>query len=383
MPSSRATAALADRLARHCLDLCSVPSVTGNEKDLCDLLEALFVATAEKGWTLTRTGNALAVRGPARGRPLVTLVGHTDTVPAASGGPYAVTEGTARLPAWREGDTLHGLGSSDMKSGLAIMLALTQALDPALLPWDLGLVFYDREEGPYLDSGLDPLLDAAPWVDGSTLAILLEPSDDVIQLGCLGGLQAWARFEGKAAHSARPWLGDNAVHQAAGLLTAVAALPERQVTIGGLVFRENLNVTRVEPRGTRNVIPARFAMNVNFRFAPDRTLDEAEAWLRDFVDRATQGEATLDVADRAPPGPVDADNPAVRHYLATTGADVQPKLGWTDVARLSLRGIPAVNHGPGHSAQAHQASEHTSLALLVSCYQRIQTFLTSPPPSSA
>lgn len=380
MPSSAATAALADRLARHCLDLCSVPSVTGNEKDLCDLLEALFVATSDKGWILTRTGNALAVRGPERGRPLVSLVGHTDTVPPAPDGRYLVPQGATRRPAWRDGDTLYGLGSSDMKSGLAIMLALAQALDPAQLPWDLGLVFYDKEEGPYLDSGLDPLLDAAPWVDGSALAILLEPSDDVIQLGCLGGLQAWARFEGKAAHSARPWLGDNAVHQAAGLLAAAAAHPERQVEIGGLTFRENLNVTMVEPRGTRNVIPARFGMNLNFRFAPDRTLEEAEAWLRDFVARASAGKASLEVADRAPPGPVDADNPAVAHYLATTGADVQPKLGWTDVARLSLRGIPAVNHGPGHSAQAHQAGEHTSLALLVSCYRRILAFLESPPP---
>ncbi len=380
MPSDGAPAALADRLARHCLDLCSVPSVIGNEEDLCDLLEALLTAS-DKGWSIHREGNSLAARGPVRGRPLVTLFGHTDTVPPAVGGPYDVPAGTPRLPAWRDGDVLHGLGSSDMKSGLAIMLALAQALDLEALPWDLGLVFYDKEEGPYLDSGLDPLLAAVPWVKGSALGVLLEPSDDIVQLGCLGGLQAWARFEGKAAHSAKPWLGDNAVHQAAGLLSAVAAMPERKVEIGGLVFRENLNVTMVAPHGTRNVIPARFYLNLNLRFAPDRSLGQAEAWLRNFVAEASEGRAILDVTDRAPPGPVDANDPTVRHYLATTGAEVQPKLGWTDVARLSLLGIPAVNHGPGHVTQAHQAHEHTSLALLVSCYERIHGFLESPPPS--
>ncbi|MFH1467601.1 MAG: succinyl-diaminopimelate desuccinylase [Pseudomonadota bacterium] len=375
-PSDGHPRALEGLLARWVLDLCSVPSVTGSERDLCDLIAAWFRGS-ERAWSVTRAGDGLAVRGPARGLPLVTLVGHLDTVPPAAGGPYAGTEG-ARLPAWREGDVLHGLGAADMKSGLAVMLAVAQLLDPALLPWDLGLVFYPREEGPYEESGLPAVLAAAPWIAASRLAVLLEPSDNRIQLGCLGCLHAWARFHGRAAHSARPWQGENAVHKAAGLLAAVAALPERQVDSGGFVFRETLSITAVRGGGARNVVPGSFAMNLNFRFAPDRTLAEAEAWLRAFV-AEHGGEVALDVDDKAPAAPARTDEPAVARYLAAMGAVVEPKLAWTDVARLAEAGIPAVNHGPGLSAQCHQAGEHTELGLIVEFTRRLLAFLEAPP----
>jgi len=375
---SEAPGALGDRLARLCLDLCARYSVIGHERALCDHLQARFAGSA---WQATRCGNALALRGPRGGRPLVCLAGHLDTVPPARGGAYDPGDEPAeRLPAWREGDLLYGLGASDMKSGLTLMLALAEDLDLQALPWDLALVFYDREEGPYLENGLEPLLDAAPWLGQSALGVLLEPSDDMVQLGCLGSMHGWACFEGQRAHSARPWQGRNAMHMASGLLAAVAAHPPREVLLGGLLFTESLSVTMVKPPGIRNVVPQRFALNLNFRFAPDRSPEQAEAWLRAFVARASAGQARLEITDLAPAGPVASDAPLVQHYLALSGVPPQPKLGWTDVARLSLRGIPAVNHGPGLSSQAHQAGEHTHLGPLVACYHSLRRFLETPLP---
>ncbi len=367
-----------ERLAELCLELCAIPSPTGHEARLCGLLAERF---AETPWSAVRVGNALAVRGPVRrGRPLLTLVGHTDTVPAAVGGPYAQLDASGDLPAWREGDRLFGLGVSDMKSGLAVMLALAEDLDPTALPWDLGLVFYDKEEGPYADNGLEPLLDAVPWISESTLAVLLEPSQDVAMLGCLGCLHGWVRFEGRAAHSARSWLGENAIHKAGPFIGAVAAKPPRHVSIGGLDYVETVSITLAKGGSARNVVPDRLELNLNYRFAPDRSIAQAESLLIRFVAEASDGRASLEIHDRAPAGPVDADQPAVRHYLDHTGVAVEPKLGWTDVARLSLRGIPCVNHGPGLAAQAHQSHEHADLAPIAGTYGRIRSLLEAPPP---
>jgi succinyl-diaminopimelate desuccinylase len=370
--------ALADRLAALCLELCAVPSVTGDEARLCGMLAARF---AEPPWQATRVGNALAVLGPRRaGRPLLTLVGHIDTVPPAEGGPYAQRLPSGDLPAWREGDRLHGLGSSDMKSGLAVMLALAEDLDPTALPWDLGLVFYDKEEGPYADNGLDPLLNTVPWIADSAMAVLLEPSQDVAMLGCLGCLHGWVRFEGRAAHSARSWLGENAIHKAGGFISAVAQQAPRHVSLGGLDYVETVSVTLAKGGRARNVVPDRFELNLNYRFAPDRGLAQAESHLIRYVAEASGGQATLEISDRAPAGPVDADHPAIQHYINHTGVTVEPKLGWTDVARLSLHGIPCINHGPGLAAQAHQAQEHTDLAPLVGTYSRLRALLEDTPP---
>ncbi len=378
MSSHSPSDALVDRLAELLLELCAIPSVTGDEAQLCSMLAARF---AENPWTATRVGNALAVRGPDRGRPLLTLVGHTDTVPPAVGGPYAELDASGDVPTWRTGDRIHGLGAADMKSGLAVMLALAEDLDPTTLPWDIGLVFYDKEEGPYEDNGLEPLLDAVPWISDSTIAVLLEPSQDVAMLGCLGCLHGWVRFEGRAAHSARSWLGENAVHKAGPFITAVAQQAPRHVTIGGLDYVETISVTLAQGGRARNVVPDHFELNLNYRFAPDRSIAQAESLLIRFVAEASQGLATLEIHDRAPAGPVDADHPAIQHYLAHTGVDVLPKLGWTDVARLSLRGIPCINHGPGLAAQAHQAREHTDLAPIAGTYGRLHALLLAPPPT--
>jgi len=364
---------LAESLARLLLNLCAVPSPTGQEGRLCDGVQAALEGSA---FQVRRLGNGLAARGPAAGRPLVTLFGHLDTVPAAEAGPYQLKDGDV-LPAWREGDRLHGLGSSDMKGGLVLMLALANGLPLDELPCELGLVFYDREEGPYDENGLEDLLEGVDWLQDTALGILLEPSQSQVQLGCLGGLHALVRLQGKSAHSARPWQGENAIHKAAGLLNALEARAPRQAKVGGLVFSESLSATMARGGRYRNVVPERFDLNLNFRFAPDRSLEQAEAYLRSFVEAAAPG-ALVHLTDRAPAGAPDAANPLVQRFLQAAGGEPQPKLGWTDVARLAQRGIPCLNYGPGLSAQAHQAHEHALLSLLVESYHSLWTFLAGP-----
>lgn len=347
---------LSTRLSGLLLDLVSIPSVTGDEGAIARAVEALL---APLPFQVTRVGNALAARGPVSGRPLVTLVGHLDTVPPAP----------VDLDVRVEGTRLYGRGASDMKGGLAVMLALAQDLAPS--PYDLGLVFYDREEGPDAENGLEPLLAAVPWVRGSVLGFCLEPSENDVQQGCMGSMHARVTFEGRAAHSARPWQGENAIHKAARVLGVLASLAPRDVEVGGLTFREVMVATVAQGGRTRNVVPDRFEIIVNHRFAPGVSLDEAERRIRHLVG----ADARVDIVDRSPAGPVVQGNPHLDRFLALTGAGVAPKQAWTDVARLAAWGIPAVNFGPGLPAQCHQAGEYTEIPQLVEGYRRLHRFL--------
>lgn len=345
------------------LALCAIPSVTGDERACADFVEDVLRPT---GLALARVGATVLARGPERGRPLVLLVGHTDTVPAK--GP---------IEARREGSRIVGLGSSDMKGGLAVMLALAERLDAETLPYDVGFVFYDKEEGPWADSGLGPTLEAAPWLTTAALAFCLEPSDNDVQVGCLGTLHAKIGLPGRAAHSARPWQGENAIHAAGPLLVALGERAPRDVWRGGHLFREVMSATLASGGRARNVIPDRFELNVNYRFAPGRALDEAEAELRTFVAAHAPGAEVL-VTERAPSGRVVLDNPVLQRFLALNGNRVTAKQAWTDVARFSAAGVDAVNLGPGLSAQAHQAGEYAEVALLHASYDQFHRFLTGP-----
>jgi succinyl-diaminopimelate desuccinylase len=287
-------------------------------------------------------------------------VGHTDTVPPKAG----------EAPPRRDGQRIYGLGSSDMKGGLAVMLALAERLPFAALPVDVGFVFYDREEGPWSDSGLGPALDATPWLRDAALAFCLEPSDNEVQVGCLGTMHARVIFHGRAAHSARPWQGDNAIHAAGPLLVKLGARAPRDLDCGGHRFREVMSATLAQGGRARNVIPDRFEINVNFRFAPGRSLDDAEAELRAFA-----APAEVEITERAPSGRVVTDNPLLARFLAQNGNRVTAKQAWTDVARLSAAGIDAVNLGPGLSAQAHQAGEYAEIDLLHASYRQFDRFL--------
>jgi succinyl-diaminopimelate desuccinylase len=260
-----------------------------------------------------------------------------------------------------------------MKGALAVMIALWERLDPARLPVELVCVFYDREEGPYEQSGLGPLLEARPDLRRSGLALCLEPTDLALQVGCCGSLHATLAFAGRSAHSARPWQGKNAVHEAGALLQHLNGLPPREVSLGELTFREVMSVTRIDGFTGRNVVPARCELNLNFRFAPGRTVDDAEAEVRALAERFG---AECTVTDRAPAGPVVLENPLIRRLRALTSVPVEPKQAWTDVARLGLFGIPAANFGPGEQAQAHQKGESCSEEALERGYTLLQRFLT-------
>jgi len=352
---------LRSRLAKEVLDLCRIDSVTGDEDVITEVLAERLQRV--EGVELVRVGKSLAVRGPWRGRPRIGLVGHTDTVPPSPIDP----------PAAIEGDRVIGLGASDMKGGLAVMLALLDDLDLETIPYDLALVFYDGEEGPFEGSGLGPLLEGVDWVRDLDLAFCLEPSDNVVQVGCVGTLHARITFRGRPAHSARPWQGENAVHKAGVLLQELADRSPREVSCGGHVFREVMSVTLASGGRARNVIPDAFEMNLNFRFAPNRSIEDACA----EVEALVAGRAEVAFADLSPAGRVVTDNPHFAQFVDMSGADVGAKQAWTDVARLGQVGVDAVNFGPGISAQAHQAGEYIDIDLMVESYGMFRRFLDS------
>ncbi len=359
---------LAESLARRTEALCAELSPIGHERALCDAVEAW---ARPRFPAVERVRDSLVVRVDGRGdpgRPLVALCGHLDTVP--------VHDEDRRGPR-REGARLVAPGASDMKGGLAVMMELAERLPRAARFCDLLLVLYAREEGPYLENELEEVLRDPARLRGVSLALCLEPTDNVLQLGCVGSIHATFAFTGRAAHSARPWQGENAVHRAGALLAELHARPPREATAGGLAFREVLSATRIEGGRARNVVPDRCTLNLNFRFAPDRTLDEAAAELRALGERHG---AEVELTDLSPACPAFQDHPLVRRLVDRTGVAVEPKQAWTDVARLAAHGIPAVNLGPGATSQAHQRGEWVEVPALAAGYRIYERFLAEPVP---
>jgi len=351
---------VARRLDATLLDLCATPSPIGEEKALCDAVSGRL-AGLPLAAPIRRYGDSIVVP-VTRGRgPRVALVGHLDTVRTENG------------PARVEGDRCFGAGASDMKSGLAVMIALAETLRFADLGCDLTLVFYAREEGPFAENELGPVLDRDPDLGGVDLAVCMEPSDNKLHLGCVGSIHATVTFEGRTAHSARPWEGDNAITRAADLLAELRALRPEESVLDGLTYRSMTTVTQARDGGRgRNVVPDRFVLNLNHRFAPDRTLEQAQAGLLALVgDRAR-----VEFTDLSPAARPAAGHPLVRALVAAGVRAVEPKQAWTDVARFAARGVAAVNFGPGENAQAHQRNESTSLALVHEGYAIVERWLS-------
>lgn len=346
------------------VDLLAVPSVTGEEDQLADWVAERYEADDER---VRRVGNSLVVGEVDPDRANVLLVGHLDVVPPT---PHD------RAPR-RDGDRIIGRGASDMKSGLAV--AMDCYADPRLRggPLNAVLVAYAGEEGPHEDNELGPLLEAVPELAEAALAVVLEPTDQTVQLGCLGTLHAEVTFRGQAAHSARPWHGENALTGAGEFLAELHGHPVRDVACDDLVFREVVTATQAWTSSAaggpnaRNVVPERFTVNVNVRFAPDRSLDGAERLVHDLV----AGRADVMVTDRAPAARPWLDSPLVRRFIEATGAPVAAKQAWTDVARFSEIGVPALNYGPGLAAQAHVAGEYVRVADLHAVRTALARFL--------
>jgi len=324
--------------------LVSIPSPTKSEEELCQqLLHWADGQLPQAKIARHRCGFLLEPGPQLAGRDTIALVGHIDTVPPAQQQRLGILDGK-----------LYGCGASDMKSGVAVMMVLLERY----AQWNFNLVglFYDREEGPYDDNGLDGLLDQLGQ-RAVRLAVVLEPTNNQIQAGCVGSLQARAHFRGKRAHSARPWQGDNAIHKAIPLLQRLAERQPHRVVCQGLEFFEVVTATQALSPGPSNAVPELFSLNLNSRFAPGKSVEDAIGELQALVNQ----EADLEILDAAPAGTVQLEDPVLQRWIASEQLQLQPKQAWTDVARLSLRGIPAFNFGPGDPAQAHQSDEFVEL----------------------
>ena len=336
--------------------LVDVPSVSGGESRLADEVETALKAVDHL--TIERDGDAVLARTDVGRGQRIVIAGHLDTVPVAD-----------NLPARRDGDKLFGCGTSDMKAGLAVMLRVAATL--AQPRHDVNWLFYDNEETDAVRNGLGRVARNAPdWLKAD-LAILMEPTSNRIEAGCQGTLRVLVVVPGKRAHSARSWLGDNAIHRAGEVLARLASYKARRVTIDGCEYREGLNAVRIEGGVSGNVVPDRCTVIVNFRFAPD--LDEAEA--------LAHVQEVLDPFECVPTDSAAGalprlGEPAAAEFVAAIGGEPQAKLGWTDVARFAALGIPAVNFGPGDPNLAHTREEYVELSRISECERLLRAYLT-------
>jgi succinyl-diaminopimelate desuccinylase len=329
--------------------LVDVPSVSGTEEQLADLVEAALRTLG--GLEVERIGNAVLARTNLGLPTRVVLAGHLDTVPIADNVPSRLDEASGLL---------YGCGTTDMKAGDAVMLRLAGRFGvPGAAPaHDLTFVFYDNEEVDFALNGLGRVArERRGWLYGD-LAVLLEPTDGEIEAGCQGTMRAVIDVPGRRAHSARSWLGVNAIHRAAPILTILAAYTAREVEIDGCLYREGLNAVGIHGGVAGNVIPDECRIELNFRYAPDRDEDAAEAHVREVFAEALAGGVTLDVVDNAGGALPGLSEPAAAAFIAAVGRPARAKLGWTDVARFAAFGIPAVNYGPGDPRLAHTREEH-------------------------
>jgi succinyl-diaminopimelate desuccinylase len=334
-----------------------IESVSGSEKPLADAIEAALRRLPHLA--VHRDGNAVVARtGLGRDRRVV-LAGHIDTVPVA-----------ANLPSHLERDVLYGCGTCDMKSGVAVQLRLA-----AMVPepnQDVTYVFYDCEEVEAERNGLLRISRDHPELLAGELAVLMEPTGGVVEGGCQGTLQAKILARGKRAHSGRSWLGVNAIHEAGRIIDVLRAHQAAEPEVDGLSYHEGLNAVWISGGVAGNVIPDECVVTVNFRFAPNRSADQAQDYVRELF--AGWEVTVTDVAGGARPGLTE---PAAAAFVAAVGGTPRAKLGWTDVARFASLGIPAVNYGPGDPQLAHRPDEHVPIEAITDCEAKMRAWLTA------
>ena len=351
---------LAERLLERTLELVRIPSVGRDDAAILAHIRAALPAGLQ---ILDDADGAFLALPPADDRPLVVLLGHVDTVPASAADAGSLDDGVVT-----------GRGAADMKGGLAVMLEVAAAAAGSDVA--LGLVVVGREELPITESALVPLLERSERLQDAALAIVLEPTDNALELGCMGNLNARVIVDGKAGHSARPWLGDNAIHKAITALGSIADLPAREVEVDGLVFREVVSITTFTGGVAQNVIPDHVEAHVNLRYAPNHTPGAAEARLRELLGHR---DVRIEIVGNAPPAPVALSNPFVTRLRDAGDLEIRPKQAWTPVAELAMAGIDAVNLGPGDPRYAHADDERVEAEALVRTYDVLRRFLAGPP----
>ena len=336
--------------------LVDVPSVSGDEQALADAVAGALAGLPHL--TIRRDGNAVVARTDL-GRPQrVILAGHLDTVPIAG-----------NIPSHTEGGLLYGCGSCDMKSGVAVQLRLAwQLAEPSR---DVTYVFYDCEEVEAERNGLLRLSRNAPELLGGDLAVLLEPTGGLIEGGCQGTMRAEITAHGVRAHSARSWRGRNAIHGAGAIIDVLRSYRPREPEVDGLVYHEGLNAVGIAGGVAGNVIPDECVVTVNYRFAPDRSIEQAAEHVR-----AVFGGFDVEIIDAAPAARPGLTDQAAAALLAAVGGTPRAKMGWTDVARFALLGLPAVNYGPGDPEVAHSVGEHVPLAQIAECEAKLLAWLS-------
>lgn len=348
-------------VAQLTADIIDIESVSGNERVLADAVEQILRSCAHL--EVVRDGDSLIARTNLGRAERVILAGHLDTVPL----PH-VPGSRGTVPSSWEGEILYGRGATDMKGGIAVQLALAAALTSPSR--DITYVFYDHEEVEAALSGLGRLVERhSSWLEAD-FAVLLEPTNGVVEGGCNGTSRFNVTTAGRAAHSARAWMGENAIHKMAEVLMRLRDHEPATVRVDGLDFRESLNAVLISGGTAGNVIPDRAVVEVNYRFAPDKTPDDAEKYVRDLL-TGFDVERT-DAAAGARPG---LNHPAAAAFVAAVGGEPKPKYGWTDVARFSALGIPAVNFGPGDALLAHSDDEYVSADAVRSCLRALSDWL--------
>jgi len=339
-------------------ELTDIASVSGEEAPLADAIERALARLPHL--TVTRHGNTLVARTALGSHERVVLAGHIDTVPHADNFPSQ----------WNaERTVLTGVGTSDMKSGVAVQLRLAATL---VAPnRDVTYVFYDCEEVAAEQNGLYKLSRSAPEELRGDFAVLLEPSGGVVEGGCQGTLRAAITVSGRRAHTARSWMGRNAIHEAAEILLILRAWTPRKPVVDGLEYHEGLNAVAISGGVAGNVVPDECVVTVNYRFAPDRSEQEAEEYVRELF-----AAWPVEILDNAPGARPGLTAPAAASFAAAVGGTPRAKLGWTDVARFAELGIPAVNYGPGISEIAHTPGEYVEAAAITAAEQSLRRWLT-------